>query len=771
MKDYYVVGINHIDMAFVQREEAHEEMLDITLERVIAAMERNSDIHFSLEQAAHYRKLEKRRPDLFKKVKQLLKEGRMEFMGGMATTLETNFPDGECFVRNQGMGLRWVEEHLRVRPENGWLIDTFGINAQVPQIMKNFGLKHLFADRFGCNMRYDLFWDEGLDGSKILVLGKDCGCVNIFPDTQAFVFCCEPAHVDQLFEDADKLTGNLPKLVTYYIENEHVYSEYYQKLMEERNAKGGNWKHATYQEYVHALEEKGFEAPTFFGDLNPEFTGTFALRTPIRVENRKAEIALMDAEKWDALLAKTDKTTKEALENSWWDLFFGQFHDAFSGSHEDITYKNIMHKFAGIVETSASIQKAALQIKEKDRGIFCANPLPWARSEWVKKDEITYVKVEVPACGVKQYADLNQCKISTGSKEECRKEIRNEFLHLVLDEREGIKTLEDLQGNTFMKNVGDFLYAEQDKGGLQVELCEGSEVQALSGTVQISNAKKSEMGESITMSGSFPKMNWNRGRNKLDWEAEFSLRTDEKALRLKLTLDWNGEATRIRLRIQGVMADRDVFFEVPFGMVRRSPYRNRQTARGEWPAHRFAAMESGEMGLALINKGVAGVEQEENALATTLIRAYGDSESVWIKPTELSCQNGKQTFEFMIVPYMGTYADAGVVRMAQQYNQEIQIYQGESGLALEEESFFAIKEENLVLSTIKRTWDDTDELVVRIYETLGKQTKGNIFIKNLERAELSNMAEVPGTVLAHENEMLSLDFKPFEIKTIRIKRF
>ena len=37
--DYYIVAVSHIDMAFVMREEAYEECLEILLERVLGALE------------------------------------------------------------------------------------------------------------------------------------------------------------------------------------------------------------------------------------------------------------------------------------------------------------------------------------------------------------------------------------------------------------------------------------------------------------------------------------------------------------------------------------------------------------------------------------------------------------------------------------------------------------------------------------------------------------------------------------------------------------
>lgn len=791
MTEYYVVGVSHIDMAFVMRQEAQEEMVDILLERVIGALERHEELHFALEQAAHYRSLKTRRPDLFQKVKELLQEGRLEFMGGMATSAETNFPDGECLVRNQGMGLLWVEENLGVRPQYGWLVDTFGLNAQVPQIMKQFGFKLLFANRFGGDKRFDLFLDEGLDGSRILVSGRDLASMNVRSDSQAFVFCRNWGDVDRLFADADKLSGSIPKLVVYYLENEEIYSEYYLKLMEERVAAGGEWKHSTYKEFCEALEKCDYEAPVIKGDLNPEFTGTFALRTPIRTENRKAETRLLDAEKWSALLGREEKNN---LDNCWWDLFFCQFHDVFSGSHEDITYRNIMEKFARVCDESETALKKALQLEEDRESILCCNSLAWPRSEWVEiggesaglavydgKDKLPvsnedgklYFLADIPAGGIKQY------KIREEEQDICReqlfrKEISNDYLHLVLDERNGIESLEDHNGNCFISNAADFLVAQQDFGGLQIEMVNGEEIYASSGEMKIGNVCSNALEEKITMYGEFPKMAWNKRSNSLSWEAEFSLRRNEKALRVKLLLNWYGEGTRIRFRIPSCVEGRDVFYEIPFGVIRREAYKNRPTAKGEWPAHRFVTLENGTLGIALINKGVAGVEQEGNALTTTLIRAYADSDTVWVKPTPVSSQHGKQTFEFMIAPYAGDYHDAGIVRLAQEFNEPVKAWKGYRALCegenVRESSWFEVMEKNLVLSAIKEAWDGSGDLIVRVYESEGRKVQGNIRIKGIRTVHLSDLKEAAGNEMAHEKDVFQAEFKPFEIKTFRITR-
>lgn len=800
MAEYFLVSVSHIDMAFVMREEAYEECVEILLERIIGVLERNPQIHFALEQAAHYRKLQKRRLDLFLKVKELLASGRLEFMGGMATTAETNFPNGECLIRNQGMGLIWLQQNLGVTPHAGWLTDTFGLHAQIPQIMNQFGFQHLYANRFGGNKRYDLFHAEGLDGSRVLIIGKDSASVNVFPDSQAFIFCRNWGDIDQLFQEADRLSGNLPKLVTYYIENEEVFSEYYLKLAQDRMEQGDSWKHATYQEYSEAIKQYEQELPVLPGDLNPEFTGTYALRTPIKTENRKAETMLLDAEKWNALLG----AGREAeIDECWWDLLFCQFHDAFTGSHEDITMRNLLGKFTGVKNTAIETQKAALQIEEATDSVVCVNSLPWSRKEWVKldgdlritvwdgglklpqciRDGCIYFFAEVPAGGMKRY-DIKEDMIPTVKEEildvkkgsqqtkqdisKTKKEIHNEYLRLVLDERNGIESLEDMQGNRYLSEAWDFLSVQEDQGGMQIESCQGAEIYATAGEICISDALSDEMGERILMSGTFPGMRWN-SENRLSWEIEFALRRGERALRIKLNLNWRGDKTRIRLRIPCAMEGRDVYHEIPFGVVRREAYRNLPTAKGEWPVQRFAALENGKMGVALINKGVAGVEQEGGTLVTTLIRAYGNGPDAWVRPTALSSQHGEQTFEFMILPYQGNYQTAYVQKVAQEFNQKIESYMGRSSLCQDEMSLFELEGEGIVLSAIKKAWDQSQEVVIRIYESEGKRSKGILRIAGVKEVWSSDMKEEKGSQILCEGERINLELEPFEIKTLRMR--
>lgn len=783
MAEYHVVSVSHIDMAFVMRKEAYAEMAEILLERVISVLERNPEIHFALEQVAHYRNLKARRPELFEKVKALLQAGRLEFMGGMATTMETNFPNGECMVRNQGMGLNWVKEHLNCEPHSGWLIDTFGLNPQVPQIMEQFGFKYLHANRFGGNKTRDIFQAEGLNGSRVVIIGCDSMSANVLPETQALIFCRCWADVDTLFRKADRLRGELPKLITYYIENEEVFSEYYLKLTKERQAKG-TWLHSTYKDYTDALEKSGYVPPVVKEDLNPEFTGTFALRSPIKTENRKTETALLGAELWHAMLSDERESP---FEEDWWDLFHCQFHDAFTGSHEDITYEDILGKFARIQQHSREVQRKMLGLREDPESLTVCNSLPWARDAWicapapetdmtvwdgekqlptVREGDTLYFRAELPAGSISAFRLRPGMPESVATQPGIH-EIQNEHFHLVLDERFGIRRLEGSDGFCYLENAYAFLTAEEDRGGMQIENCTGNFLYASSGSLTVEDAVRDNLGEHITMSGTFPTMPWNR-QNKLSWRIRFSLRKGERMLRMKVALDWQGDTTRIRLRLPLSIAGRDFYNEVPFGVVRREAYQNLPTAKGEWPVQRFAALENGARGTALLNKGIAGVQQEGRSIVTTLIRAYGNDPDAWVKPTDLSRQNGHREFEFAVSCYEGGYRDNGIIPMALEFQQEDRAVSGAASFA--GESLLRLEGKGIVLAAVKKAWDGSGDLIVRLYESEGKKASGALFLSKIREAWASDLRERKYKNYTLTDSSIPLVFKPYEILTVRIAR-
>lgn len=790
MVNVHVIGMSHIDLGFTMSEEEFEELLEIFTERLLGVLDRCPEINYSIEQMFHYKKLKDRRSDLFERLKHYIHVGRIEIMGAMASSMETNFPSGESFIRNQKLGLEWAKVNLEAEPESAWLVDTFGLNAQIPQICRQFGFEQLFANRFGGDKHYETFWVEGIDGTKMLVMGRDLASLNVASDSQAFRLCRSWGDQEQLFEQADQLTGTGPRLVTDYIENEEVLSLRFVDLMKERiGRKKENWMLSSYHQYVKELWETQADFPIISADLNPEFTGTFALRTPLKLIHRKVETNLLEAEKWISL-ASPDHAP-EHFDESWWQMSYTQFHDVFSGSHGDQTYHAVVEKLHRIEENASEVlhKASALLTTQEADAFVCANGLAWKRKEWVPvpgdfqnrqlqqdgqelqtvwREDRQYCHATLPSTGA---ASITAGKNVTASVAEERQscQIENEYLRLCVDPLNGAISLYLADGTPLIDQAADLLTVQEDVGGFQIETPHGGEVFASAGQVRVSAVRKDAKGECITVDGDFPHMGWNKGQNRLKWSVTYEVDKGVNAVRMSLSLDWFGEGTRIRLNIPTTVRSSDAVYEIPFGVVERTAYRPRGTAKGEWPAQRFVAFEDQDKGIALLNKGVAGVEVNGRTLSSTLIRAYYPGPMAWVPPTAETSQHGKHTYDFTLIPYKGSWKDAGVVRQAQEMNNPVLCFE-HCRLKREAVSFVRVDCENIVVSAIKNASDHSGDLIIRYYETFGKETKAVITVPGAISAALADVKEEYVDSLTCDHDMISVTCRPFEIQTLRVVR-
>ncbi|MBC8103682.1 MAG: alpha-mannosidase [Cytophagales bacterium] len=801
---FFVVGITHVDLAWKRGRAEMSEMMEIVVIRLLDALEQNPDYRYHLEQASHFRELQRRRPDLIARLRPFVEEGRIEMAGGMASTLESNLPNGECFVRNQQIGLQWVRDTWGVEVKTGWLVDTFGIPAQVPQILKGFGIHQLMASRFGGSHTRDLFLASGLDGSQVTVAGWGSYAAYIHPENVAWRFYKNWDDIEACFARADQLTGPGPFLVLPYTENEMLVSLRPQQLVaaRQRERPDQSWRTATPAEFFAALAKTGRILPVVDGDLNPEFTGCFSLRHAIRTENRRVETRLLEAEKW-AALARLDRGA--ALEAAWWELAYVQFHDVFTGSHPSEVFHNVMQVLREVESAADTVlfealtqivppTDAAISGKQDRVSVALFNGLPWNRNDiaevplpsgwsgvsrvtdshgascpFAVEGDVVRVRSEAAATG---YAAIEMefgASPVAGWEAAATATLENEWVRAEFDPVQGIrKLIWKPTGAVLMENAQSWLVAQRDDGNFQIENPAGPEVTASSGTLRLEE-RDSLLGRSVRLSGEFPVLPWAGVGNHLHWSAEFFLPTHRPILRLSLRLDWKGEGTRVRLTLPTQIDSSTGIYEVPFGVVRRKPYSPRTNAKGEWPAHRFVALEDDRQGIALINTGVGGVEVSGGTIYTTLLRAPKGEYSGMVADST-SSQHGTHGYVFAIAPYAGSWADAGVVQAAQEINSPLLT----SGRSVSESVFaplLSLEPATVVLSGIKAASDGSGDLIVRVYETAGRKAEVRLVLPSVGQVWICDLREDLQTEIktTGANELL-FALQPFQIQTLRLKR-
>lgn len=794
MKKYHITGTCHIDLAWHGDEAQYACYLEQFTVLLLDMLDRYPRMTYTIEQAYHYRSLQKRRPDLIQRLKPYIAQGRVEVVGGMISTAETNIPCAESFVRNQLMGMRWFEQELGARVTTGWLVDTFGAHAQVPQVFASFGLHHMLASRFGGDKHRDVFYARGLDETKLLVAGRDCFSLNLPAPERARVFLefvVSGADMDAQFEKARRAASDGPLLLDVYIEDE-IYPtrrmlQRADELIADAAQGGFAAEYSLPRRFFEELRAMGEVFPTENGDLNPEFTGTFSQRIELRLHNRRAEVALLDAEKWLTLL---DLPQPQRLRDAWWDMGFVHFHDVFTGSHPDRVFRDVLGRLDGIRAMADGLTAGAFGASDMMRDaqtLRVVNGLPFARREWVRvpracgapctvsgakgavpsyieNDSLWFI-AEVDACAAAVYvvrpASGAACAHPACGREE-RAALENERLRLTLDAQDGATLTDKATGRTILDGARDLLVLQDDTGNFQIENIVSGESHAWSGPVSVE-----QTGEYTACArGAFTQ----QGRTVAAWQIAFTLRPGDARLGMQVHVNWQAEGKRLRVKLNTSFKNAgDGIYEIPFGVVRRRAYTPGFCRKGEWPAQRFAAIEDGLGGAALLNDGAPGVEILGGTMYTTLLRAP-TQEYAGMIPDESSSQHGEHDFRFAVMPYAGRWQDADILRAAQAWNEPLRVYAAEAD-ARALPCRLSVSSPTVLLSAVKRPEDGAPRgAILRLTESAGAEQRCDVHLPWAARAYAANLREERGEALPLENGALALTFQPWQIRTIYVER-
>ena len=94
------------------------------------------------------------------------------------------------------------------------------------------------------------------------------------------------------------------------------------------------------------------------------------------------------------------------------------------------------------------------------------------------------------------------------------------------------------------------------------------------------------------------------------------------------------------------------------------------------------------------------------------------------------------------------------------------MFEGDAG----EMRLFVIDQKDIILETVKLAEDKSGDIIIRLYQGTGSTTLCNISTcLPVGRAWETNMLEENKKEIEHDNNNIKLVFRPFEIKTIRLR--
>jgi alpha-mannosidase len=390
----WIIPHSHWEGAVFKTREEYLEMGLVNITAALHLLAEHPEYRFVLDQVAYVRPYLERYPENAPVFRKFVSEGRLQLVGGTDVMPDVNMPSGESFVRQIVYGKGYYREHLGVDVTVGWNLDTFGHNAQIPQILKLAGYKSYWFFRGvpGLDTPSEFSW-QGIDGTQIpafwLAQGYDLfyGSPASPPEFESFARSAfdaltpfSPGHdrVALAGADVSEPEGQLPAKV----------AQFNQKRDEPFSLRFG--VPTDFEAAVAARPDR----PVISGDLNPIFQGIYSSRIELKQWMRKMEGLLSSAERLGALAGSLGgMIDPDELTRAWEPVLFNQTHDLASGVmvdkvYEDVLrgYNNSQHSADEIVQRS--LDQISSQIDTRGEGfpVVVFNTLGWPRTDAAESD-------------------------------------------------------------------------------------------------------------------------------------------------------------------------------------------------------------------------------------------------------------------------------------------------------------------------------------------------------------------------------------------------
>ncbi|MBI4556596.1 MAG: hypothetical protein HY706_03365 [Candidatus Hydrogenedentes bacterium] len=156
------------------------------------------------------------------------------------------------------------------------------------------------------------------------------------------------------------------------------------------------YRQATYRDLMTAIrrecEETGAHLPVTTRDMSLYHAATAMSRTELKIGNRLGENVLIAAEKFATLAALLGaKYPEKALDKAWRQILCGQHHDSITGTHNEISYVDLMNSYREVLELGTDVLHRSLDFLGRgiDTGkakhpLVVFNSLAWERTDVVQ---------------------------------------------------------------------------------------------------------------------------------------------------------------------------------------------------------------------------------------------------------------------------------------------------------------------------------------------------------------------------------------------------
>ena len=733
-----IIGHSHLDTAWLWPVAETRRKLHRTVSNAVTLLERYPKYKFFLSTVLYLQWIEEDDPDLFEKVGQMIRDGRIEPNGATWVECDGNLTGSEALCRQFLRGKRYLREKFGYESDTFWLPDTFGYSAALPQILRQCGVKYFLTTKLSWNdtntFPYETFLWLGIDGSSVPVhfntiqtwideesVGKRVADIRDARESDCLLMA---------YGFGDGGGGPSEQMVT-------------RALYTEERCKVAKVEHTTVSDFMKKVADKPL-AP-YFGELYLELhRGTYTSGHALKQNNRRLEETMHDAELISVFAGEDTKAQTDALYDV---LLLNQFHDILPGTCiAEATDQ-------AVAEQTDALAKAKALIAGKGSGMQYFNTLPFARNAYLPAaagksytgldgKTVTVERYAFDAYGYGKVAPVAEKLTFDGGR------IVTPYYEATVEN--GVITSLIFGGRELAgKGLGTVHFGEDvpyiyDNWDIDADYTKKEQPARFVSMQTVLNTDALVILRTV----------WSLGEaSQLTVDLKF--RADSPAIEFDNRLDWADTQTLARACFDTTLFSQHYRCETQFGFVERNCYPSDVTdhAKFEVCAHKWTDLSEKSVGISLLSDSKYGVSCHGKTLGLTLHKSgtHPDARG----------DQGTHFFRYALYPHAGSLSEE-TVQAAYGFNQQPVQTSRESLTAP------AILENagSVMLETVK--YGEEGGIVLRLYESLGASQTVTLRTTEKREFKLCNILEDEETCLASGTE-IQLKFTPFEIKTLKIQ--
>jgi alpha-mannosidase len=731
---FWLIPHTHWEGAVFKTREQYLEMGLPNILTALRLLKEHPDYRFALDQVAYFRPFLERYPEEAAAFRQFVKEGRLQIVGGMDVMPDDNMPGGETFIRQVLYAKGFCREALSTEVKVGWLLDTFGHHAQMPQLLKLAGYDSFWffrgvEDR--SKMPSEFLW-EGLDGTRIPAFWLPFAYGHLFGtprDLGGFT-----RFVKERYDALAPFSRGMDRVGLAGVdvsEPELGVAELVARFNHQTN-RPFTLCIGVPTDFEGVVAKRG-DLPVITGERNPLFQGIYSSRIELKQRMREMERLLTTAEKAGTLTHLFGGAIDDAmLWRAWEPLLFNLTHDQASGVMTDPVYEDALHSY----EFSQRLAKESIDsrlnailahLDSRGEGVALAvfNFLGWPRTDLaeaevgfaepgivdfelldsagnivpaqltqadrfkdggLKRVNFAFIARDIPAVGYSLFRVIGRKSKGmsrTGIEEsEAGASIENGYYRASFDLHTGALTsLRPKPGDwEALAAPANVVVRETDNGDFWelYQNLDGFQNVTMKRPLRVPERGKASFSDESQANGGKARKGsvFSECQVTHPFGSNYfttTVRFYESLPRIDFkTQILNKEAhVRYRVLFSSTIANGHGVHEIPFGAIERP-------SSQEFPAQNWIDWSDGNHGMALLNRGLPGNNISEGTMMLSLLRStriqsYAEDGSFERGMTSDSgLELGKElTFHYALLPHAGDWRTSRVFQAGLEFNNPL----------------------------------------------------------------------------------------------------